>query len=59
MRNILIDWLIDVHSSFSLSQRTLHLAYKYLDSYLCLKEASRSDLQLIGITCLWMASKYE
>lgn len=59
MRNILIDWLVDVHTSFNLSQRTLHLAYKFLDGYLCVREANRSDLQLIGIVCLWIASKYE
>lgn len=41
MRSILVDWLVDVHSSFNLGQRTLHLAYKYLDSYLSQKKASR------------------
>lgn len=59
MRTILIDWLIDVHSSFNLQQRTLHLAYRFLDSYLVQKETSRAELQLVGITCLWIASKYE
>jgi hypothetical protein len=59
MRNILIDWLVDVHTSFGLQQPTLHLAYKYLDCYLSAKECNRAHLQLVGITCLWIASKYE
>ncbi len=59
MRSILIDWLVDVHNSFGMQQRTLQLAYRILDNYLVRRESNRSELQLVGITCLWMASKYE
>ena len=60
MRAILIDWLVDVHSQFQLKEESLHLAVRILDEY-CAKgeEISKKTLQLVGITCLWMASKYE
>ena len=33
MRQILIDWLIDVHTSFELKEQTLQLALVYLNQY--------------------------
>jgi hypothetical protein len=59
MRQILIDWLVDVHQSFELKEQTLHLALAYLNQYSALVEISKHDYQLVGITCLWIASKYE
>jgi len=61
MRTILIDWLIQVHSRFSLLQETLFLAIGILDRYLQDKmtEVGRKRLQLVGITSMWIASKYE
>ena len=59
MRQILIDWLVDVHESFELKEQTLHLALSYLSDYSALKDISKDEYQLVGITCLWIASKYE
>jgi Cyclin, N-terminal domain len=59
MRQILIDWIVDVHQSFELKEQTLHLALAYLNQYSALVEISKHDYQLVGITCLWIASKYE
>lgn len=59
MRQILIDWMVDVHDSFELKEQTLHLALSYLADYSALKEISKEDYQLAGIACLWLASKYE
>ena len=59
MRQILIDWMIDVHDSFDLKEQTLHLALHYLADYSALREISKEDYQLAGIACLWIASKYE
>lgn len=59
MRQILIDWMIDVHDSFELKEQTLHLALRYLADYSAMKEISKEDYQLAGIACLWIASKYE
>jgi len=61
MRSILIDWLIQVHNRFSLLQETLFLSIGILDRFLQvkIKEIGRKKLQLVGITALWIASKYE
>lgn len=59
MRQILIDWMVDVHDSFELKEQTLHLALHYLADFSSVKEISKEDYQLAGIACLWIASKYE
>jgi cyclin B len=60
MRAILVDWLIEVHMKFKLQADTLFLCVNLLDRYLVQKpETPRSRLQLIGVTCLFVASKYE
>jgi hypothetical protein len=59
MRAILLDWLVDVHLKFQLRQETLFLCQKIIDNYLALKLIERSKLQLLGVTALFMASKYE
>jgi hypothetical protein len=33
MRQILVDWLIDVHGSFELKEQTLFLALAYLNQF--------------------------
>ena len=59
MRAILVDWLVDVHNQFQLKDETLSLAIRLLDDYLAITDdVNKKTLQLIGITCLWMASKY-
>ena len=37
MRQILIDWMIDVHDSFELKEQTLHLALHYLADFSAVK----------------------
>jgi len=61
MRAILIDWLIQVHQRFSLLQETLYLTVAILDRYLSQRftEVKRKKLQLVGVSCMWIASKYE
>ena len=59
MRAKLIDWLIDVHYNFELNEETLFLTVNILDRFLDKSEVSRDNLQLIGISCLFIACKYE
>lgn len=59
MRRILVDWLVDVHEQYALSNGTLHLAVNILDRFLASNEVSRSRLQLVGVAAAWLASKYE
>jgi cyclin B len=59
MRSILVDWLVDVHLKFKLVPETLYLTINVINRYLELQEVSRSRLQLVGVTSLLIASKYE
>lgn len=59
MRAILIDWLIIVHEKFRLKTETLYLCVNIIDRYLSRRFIHRRRLQLLGITALFVASKYE
>jgi G2/mitotic-specific cyclin-B, other len=59
MRAILIDWLVEVHLKFKLMPETLYLTVNLIDRYLERKQVTRPRLQLVGVTCLLLASKYE
>mmetsp|Transcript_46037 Transcript_46037/g.68555 ORF Transcript_46037/g.68555 Transcript_46037/m.68555 type:complete len:351 (-) Transcript_46037:359-1411(-) len=59
MRSILVDWLVEVHLKFKLVPETLYLTINLIDRFLERKEVSRKVLQLVGVTSLLIASKYE
>ena len=59
MRSILLDWIVDVHLKFGLLPETLYITVYIIDRYLKNRKVSRSKFQLIGITSLLIASKYE
>lgn len=59
MRSILVDWLVEVHLKFKLVPETLYLTINIIDRYLSKTEVSRPKLQLVGVTALLIASKYE
>ncbi|KAG2671261.1 hypothetical protein I3760_14G125400 [Carya illinoinensis] len=59
MRAILIDWLIEVHRRFELMPETLYLTINLIDRYLSMKIVSRRELQLVGISSMLLACKYE
>lgn len=59
MRAILIDWLVEVAEEYRLVPETLHLAVNYIDRFLSYVPVARSKLQLVGVTCMLIASKYE
>lgn len=58
-RAILIDWLIEVHTRFHLLPETLFLAVNVIDRFLSAKVVQLDRLQLVGITAMFIASKYE
>jgi len=58
MRSILVDWMIEVHNKFKLRPETIYLTIDLLDRFLSTKSIRRSALQLLGCTCMWVASKY-
>jgi len=59
MRGILIDWLIEVHTRFRLLPETLFLAVNIIDRFLSQKVVPLDKLQLVGVTAMFIASKYE
>jgi len=58
-RAIVIDWLIEVSREYSLFLDTLFLAVNYFDRILQAVSVPKELLQLLAITCLFIASKYE
>ncbi|KAG9328099.1 hypothetical protein JZ751_016558, partial [Albula glossodonta] len=59
MRAILIDWLVKVQVHFNLLQETLFMATAILDRFLQDSPVPKNTLQLVGITAMLIASKYE
>lgn len=59
MRAILIDWLIEVAEEYRLVPDTLYLTVNYIDRYLSGNVMDRQRLQLLGVACMMIASKYE
>lgn len=56
MRGILIDWLVEVAEEYRLVPETLYLAVNYIDRFLQCVPVNRSKLQLVGVTCMLIAS---
>ena len=59
MRGILVDWMIEVHSKFRLLSETLFLAVNIVDRFLSKRIVGMDRLQLVGVTALFIAAKYE
>lgn len=59
MRSILIDWLVEVHLKFKLVPESLYLTVNLIDRYLEREQVHRSKLQLLGVTAMLIACKYE
>ncbi|XP_011013911.1 PREDICTED: G2/mitotic-specific cyclin-2-like isoform X3 [Populus euphratica] len=59
MRGILIDWLIEVHYKFELMEETLYLTVNLIDRFLAVHPVVRKKLQLVGVTAMLLACKYE
>jgi len=59
MRAILIDWLVEVHLKFKLVPETMYVTVNIIDRFLSKKSIQRNKLQLVGVTAMFIASKYE
>ncbi|CAN8240564.1 unnamed protein product [Cochlearia groenlandica] len=59
MRGILVDWLVEVSEEYTLVPDTLYLTVYLMDWFLHGNFMERQRLQLLGITCMLIASKYE
>ncbi|KAK7352457.1 hypothetical protein VNO80_17879 [Phaseolus coccineus] len=59
MRTILVDWLVEVAEEYKLHSDTLHLSVSYIDRFLSVNPVSKSRLQLLGVSSMLIAAKYE
>ncbi|OMO73970.1 hypothetical protein CCACVL1_17050 [Corchorus capsularis] len=59
MREILIDWLMEVAEEYKLVSDTVYLTVSYIDRFLSSHSINRDKLQLLGVSCMLIASKYE
>jgi hypothetical protein len=60
-RTKMVDWMVEVCTSFKCSARTYFLAVKILDSYFRLspKVLENSDVHGVGVAAMYLASKFE
>ncbi|GFS25821.1 G2/mitotic-specific cyclin-B2 [Elysia marginata] len=58
MRSVLMDWLLQVQSHEDLLDETMHLCRVMIDRVLATSGVTMPFLQLVGITCLLIASKF-
>jgi len=60
MRTILLDWLIEVCEVYRLHRETFYLSADFFDRYMSrTMNIPKTKLQLIGVTCLFIAAKIE
>jgi cyclin E len=61
MREILIDWMMEVCEEFMIKRDTLYISVNFIDRYISMTdyEIPKNELQLIGVTSLLVACKVE
>jgi len=59
MRNVLVNWLVEVHWKYKLLAETLFLSVNIMDRFLGMKQVARNQIQLVGVASLLIASKFE
>ncbi|KAF1883155.1 hypothetical protein Lal_00003338 [Lupinus albus] len=59
MRGVLVDWLVEVAEEYNLVSDTLYFSVSYIDRFLSLNALSRQNMQLLGVSSMLLASKYE
>ena len=59
MRQTLVDWLLQVHLRYHLLPETLWIAINIMDRFLTRRVVSILKFQLVGVTAMFIASKFE
>lgn len=59
MRQTLVDWLLQLHLRYGLLPETLFIAVNIVDRFLTKRVVSLVKLQLVGVTAMFIAAKYE
>eukprot|EP01091_Cochliopodium_minus_P008644 TRINITY_DN1992_c0_g1_i1.p1 TRINITY_DN1992_c0_g1~~TRINITY_DN1992_c0_g1_i1.p1 ORF type:complete len:237 (-),score=77.26 TRINITY_DN1992_c0_g1_i1:83-793(-) len=55
---ILLDWLVEVAVEYNVNDHTIFLTKNYIERFLSNKRVARSELQLVGISAMMIASKF-
>lgn len=59
----MVDWMVEVCTSFKCSARTYFLAVKLFDNYLRFQQGRKvidnSEIHGVGVTAMYLASKFE
>jgi G2/mitotic-specific cyclin-B, other len=58
-RGFLVEWIIDVHRKFRLQPETLYVTVSTIDRYLSKVSIKKTQLHLLGVAALLIATKYE
>lgn len=58
MRYILVDWLVEVTTMKDFSSLTLHVTVNCVDRYLAVRSVPKARLQLLGIACMVICTRY-
>ncbi|KAJ0001379.1 hypothetical protein NQD34_006399, partial [Periophthalmus magnuspinnatus] len=58
MRYILVDWLVEVTTMKDFSSLTLHVTVGCVDRYLTQRSVPKACLQLLGIACMVVCTRY-
>jgi len=58
-RAIVVDWLSQIHYQWKMLPDTIYLCVNIMDRFLSIKAVSRDRFQLLAVTCLLIACKYE
>lgn len=59
MRGLLLAWLVEVHLKFKLLPETLFITVNLIDRFTERVNVKRNEYQLVGVTAMLIASKYE
>ncbi|KAI3865335.1 hypothetical protein MKW92_016194 [Papaver armeniacum] len=59
MRAILVDRLVKIAQVYEFVEDTLYLTVSYIDRFLSLRSVHRQRLELLGLSCMFVAAKYE
>jgi len=58
-RTILINWIAEIHWKFKMQPETLYLTVNIIDRFLSVKSIKLNKFQLLGLSALLIAAKYE
>ena len=61
MREILLDWMMEVSEEFMIKRDTMYISISFIDRYISMAnyDIPKNELQLIGVTSLYLACKVE